>query len=72
MPNIEELQIDEPYHDDLPQEWRYHKDHPKEDIINSPSQKMMTRAQLRKYFGNVAFVSQLEPKSYDEVQSDES
>ncbi|XP_057990561.1 uncharacterized protein LOC131172945 [Hevea brasiliensis] len=33
---------------------------------------MMTRAQLRRYFGNVAFVSQIEPKCFEDAQNDES
>ncbi|KAJ9175139.1 hypothetical protein P3X46_013720, partial [Hevea brasiliensis] len=53
MPNLEELQVNEPQHEDLPKEWRFHRNHPQEDIIDDPSQRMMTRAQLRRYFGNV-------------------
>ncbi|XP_058010019.1 uncharacterized protein LOC131183314 [Hevea brasiliensis] len=53
QPNVEELQIEEPQHQDIPQEWRYHRNHSKDDILDSPSQRMMTRAQLRRYFVQV-------------------
>lgn len=44
----------------------------KEDTINSPNQQMMAKGQLRRYFGNAAFISKLKPKSYEEAQNDDS
>lgn len=33
---------------------------------------MMTKGQLSRYFSNIAFILKLEPKSYEDIQNDES
>jgi transposase InsO family protein len=57
---------------ELPKEWRYAKGHPKELILDSPSQGMTTRSSIRNICGNLAFLSQIEPKNIEEAQEDEN
>ncbi|WCJ23989.1 Retrovirus-related Pol polyprotein from transposon RE1 [Euphorbia peplus] len=57
---------------DLPREVRAHRNHSLENIIDSVHNPVMTRAQLRRYMGNVAFVSLLEPKDFYEAADDDS
>ncbi|KAG5561088.1 hypothetical protein RHGRI_004190 [Rhododendron griersonianum] len=64
-----------PQHRDVntvPREWRYARDQFKEQIIGDPSQGMMTRSSLRNVCNNLAFLSQVEPKSFVEAEKDES
>ncbi|KAF7112502.1 hypothetical protein RHSIM_RhsimUnG0222700 [Rhododendron simsii] len=56
----------------IPREWRYARDQFKEQIIGDPSQGMMTRSSLRNVCNNLAFLSQVEPKSFVEAEKDES
>ncbi|KAF7145183.1 hypothetical protein RHSIM_Rhsim04G0045300 [Rhododendron simsii] len=58
--------------DTVPREWRYARDQFKEQIIGDPSQGMMTRSSLRNVCNNLAFLSQVEPKSFVEAEKDES
>ncbi|WCJ26514.1 Retrovirus-related Pol polyprotein from transposon RE1 [Euphorbia peplus] len=57
---------------DLPREVRAHRNHSLENIIDSVHNPVMTRAQLRRYMGNVAFVSLMEPKDFYEAADDDS
>ncbi|WCJ31588.1 Retrovirus-related Pol polyprotein from transposon RE1 [Euphorbia peplus] len=57
---------------DVPREVRVHRNHSLENIIDSVHNPVMTRAQLRRYMGNVAFVSLLEPKDFYEAADDDS
>lgn len=57
---------------ELPKEWRYVMKHSKKDMLTDPFGKMVTRSGLRKMMGNVAFISQIEPKMYKKVQDDEN
>ena len=56
----------------MPRDWKYHRNHPKDNLLSQPSERMMTKKALREYCGNCAFVSQLEPKNFVEAQNDES
>ena len=59
-------------HSDLPRDWKYHRNYPKDNLLSQLSEMMMTRKALREYYGNCAFVSQLDPNSFVEAQNDES
>ncbi len=54
----------------MPKEWRYAYGHPKDLIIGDPSQGVRTRSSLRNLNDYLAFVSQLEPKTYEEAEKD--
>ncbi|KAG5524024.1 hypothetical protein RHGRI_030883 [Rhododendron griersonianum] len=56
----------------VPREWRYAHDQFKQQILGDPSQGMMTRSSLRNVCNNLAFLSQVEPKSFVEAEKDES
>ncbi|KAF7151181.1 hypothetical protein RHSIM_Rhsim02G0176400 [Rhododendron simsii] len=58
--------------DTVPREWRYARNQFKEQIIGDPSQGMMTRSSLRNVCNNLAFLYQVEPKSFVEAEKDES
>ena len=57
-------------HGDLPREWRYVHHHPKDLIIGDSSQGVRTRSVLRDTFDYLVFVSQVEPTSIEEAESD--
>ena len=57
---------------DLPKDWAYKKDHPKDQIIGDTSQGVTTRSSISHVCNNIAFISHIEPKSIDEAISDES
>ena len=59
-------------HNELPREWRYHRHHSKENLLSNPDEKMITRGELRRLIGNMAFVSQIESKSIDKDQQDKN
>ena len=54
-------------HLDLPTEWRYHRNHPRDGILGDPAQQRLTRSQLHRMVGHFAFVSQFEPKHFDDA-----
>ena len=56
----------------LPKEWRYVFSHPKNLILGDPSQGITTRSSLRIACEHVAFISQIEPKSFADAENDES
>ncbi|WCJ18273.1 hypothetical protein M5689_000640 [Euphorbia peplus] len=56
---------------DVPREVKAPRNHPLENIIDSVHNPVMTRAQLRRYMGNVAFVSLIELKDFYEAEDDE-
>ena len=51
-------------HGDLPKEWYFKKDHPKDLIIGEPSKGVTTRHSL-KHLNSLAFISQIEPRNID-------
>jgi len=55
----------------VPREWRHSASFPNDFIIGDPSDKMQTRASLKKQ-ASVALISQIEPKRVDEALKDES
>ena len=58
----------------LPRETRYAKvmkSHPSDLIIEGPSDKIVTRHTLRNYCNHIAFISQIEPKSFLEAEKDD-
>jgi len=57
-------------HADLPRELRYITSHPKELIIDNPSQGIRTRSSHRDAHDYLAFVSQIEPHTLEEAESD--
>ena len=56
---------------DLPKAWKFASNYPKEQIIGSPSQGVVTRSKALSECGNVAFLSQLEPKKINDALNDE-
>ncbi|PKA63291.1 Retrovirus-related Pol polyprotein from transposon TNT 1-94 [Apostasia shenzhenica] len=55
----------------LPLEWKYKKAHPPKLIIGDPSQGVRTRASFQDEVTHSAFISQIEPKSFEEAEKDE-
>ena len=74
---LEEIRDDIAYvdhqevHGDLSKEWRFTKDHLKYNIIGEASKGVSTWNQL-KTLGNLAFLSQIEPRIIEEAINDES
>ncbi|KAH9763753.1 hypothetical protein KPL70_001275 [Citrus sinensis] len=56
----------------LPKEWRYVSSHPKDVILGDPSRGVTTRSSLRNTCEHVAFISQIEPKSFADAENDKS
>ncbi|KAH9780749.1 Integrase catalytic domain-containing protein [Citrus sinensis] len=56
----------------LPKEWRYVSSHPKDVILGDPSRGVTTRSSLRNTCEHAAFISQIEPKSFEDAENDES
>ena len=54
----------------MPKVWRYASSHPKDLIIGDPEQGVKTRSSIN-LFNNLAFVSQIEPKSLKDAENDE-
>ena len=52
---------------DLPKEWRTHRDYPIDKIIGDISQGVSTRLNLKDACLNMAFVSQIEPSKVDDA-----
>ena len=57
-------------HSDLPKEWRYAHNHPKELIIGDPTLGIKTRSSFRENLDYIAFVSQIEPNCIEEAEND--
>ncbi|PKA51089.1 hypothetical protein AXF42_Ash010529 [Apostasia shenzhenica] len=55
---------------DLPKEWKYKESHPPKQIMGDPSQGVHTRAFFRNKVTHFAFISQIEPKSFEEAEKD--
>ncbi|KAI5421883.1 hypothetical protein KIW84_045360 [Lathyrus oleraceus] len=56
---------------DLPKEWRTHRDHPIDKVIGDISQGVATRLNLKDACLNMDFVSQIEPSKVDEALGDD-
>ncbi|KAH9705357.1 Integrase catalytic domain-containing protein [Citrus sinensis] len=56
----------------LPKEWRYVSSHPKDVILGDPSRDVTIRSLLRNTCEHNTFISQIEPKSFADVENDES
>ena len=57
-------------HSDLPKEWRYAHNQPKELIIGDPTLGIKTRSSFRENLDYIAFVSQIEPNCIEEAEND--
>ncbi|KAH9685562.1 Integrase catalytic domain-containing protein [Citrus sinensis] len=68
-PNVEQ---NEGTSQTLPKEWRYVSSHPKDVILGDPSRGITTRSSLRNTCEHNAFISQIEPKSFEDAENDES
>ncbi|KAH9685791.1 hypothetical protein KPL70_014095 [Citrus sinensis] len=68
-PNVEQ---NEGTSQTLPKEWRYVSSHPKDVILGDPSRGITTRSSLRNTCEHNAFISQIEPKSFEDTENDES
>ncbi|PKA66216.1 hypothetical protein AXF42_Ash006913 [Apostasia shenzhenica] len=53
---------------DLPKEWKYKKSHLPEQIMGDPSQGVRIRASFRNEVTHSAFISQIEPISFEEAE----
>ena len=69
--NQEEIVQQDSNINDLPKEWRTHRDHPIDKIIGDISQGVSTRLNLKDACLNMAFVSQIEPTKVDEALGDD-
>ena len=56
---------------ELPKEWRIPRDLSVENIIGQIKEGISTRSSISNFWRHTAFVSQIEPKSIDEVLKDE-
>ncbi|KAH9648550.1 Integrase catalytic domain-containing protein [Citrus sinensis] len=68
-PNVEQ---NEGTSQTLPKEWRYVSSHPKDVILGDPLRDITTRSSLRNTCEHNAFISQIEPKSFEDAENDES
>ena len=48
----------------LPRDLHFSHAYPKDQILGDPLQRVKTRASLRNIYNNIAFLSQIEPKSF--------
>ena len=62
----------EDQHEDLPKSWKFVRDHPIDQVIGDPIQGVKTRGALKDTCEYVAYISQLEPKNFKEVENEES
>ena len=69
-PSLEEVEVVNKDHNDIPKEWKYVGSHPKELILGDPSQGIRTRSTYREEINYIAFISQVEPHSLEEVEID--
>ncbi|WRX08786.1 Reverse transcriptase [Theobroma cacao] len=69
---LENLQRAKNQHDDLPKSWRFVRDHPQDQIISEISQGVKTRKATRETYEFAAFISQIEPKNFEEAEKEES
>ena len=69
--NQEEPIQQESNENDLPKEWRTHRDHPIDKVIGDISQGVATRLNLKDACLNMAFVSQIEASKIDEALGDD-
>lgn len=58
-------------HDNLPQEWRTHRDHPIDNIIGDINKGVTTRFNLKDACLNMEFVSQIEPSKVNDALEDD-
>ena len=56
---------------ELLRSWRFVKHHPQNQILGDPSQRVKTIRNINAYCENHAFISQVEPKTIEEVLKDE-
>ncbi|KAH9743963.1 Integrase catalytic domain-containing protein [Citrus sinensis] len=56
----------------LPKGWRHVSSHPKDLILGDPSSSITTRSSFRNTCEHTGFISQIEPKSFADVENDES
>ena len=68
---MEELQRKEDQQD-LPKTWKFVRDHPIDQVIGDPVQGVRTRGALKDTCEYAAYISQLEPKNFKEVENEES
>ena len=57
-------------HSELPKEWRFALNHPRDLIIGDPSQSIRTWSSFRDNLDYLAFVSQTEPSCIEEAEND--
>lgn len=67
-PFLGNLQRAKNQHDDLPRSWRFVRDHPQDQIIGDISQGVRTRKATRETCEFSAFISQIEPKNFEEAE----
>ena len=59
---------------ELPKEWRFMKNHPSSNILESPDEGMKMRSTYRQVLKNelLALISHVEPQNVDEPLEDDS
>ena len=58
-------------HQNLPKEWKFAHNHPKELILGDPSKGVTTRASTKNVYRHLVFLSQNEPKTFLDAEHDE-
>ena len=71
-PPLEALQRKENQHKDLPKTQKFIRDYLMDQVIGHPIQDVRTKRALRKTCEYIAYISQIEPKSFKEAEHDES
>ena len=66
-----ELEQQEGISQTLPKELRYVSSHPIDVILGDPSRGVTTRSSLKNTCEHNAFISQIEPKSFVDVENNE-
>ena len=56
---------------DLPREWKFVHNHPRDLILGDPTKGIETHFSLRNICSNLPFLSQIEPKNFQEAEFDE-
>ena len=56
---------------DLPKEWSFAHNHPRELILGDLSKGITTRASMKNVCRHLAFLSQVEPKMFLDAEHDE-
>ena len=69
---LKNLQRKKYQHEDLPKTWKVVRDHPLDQVIGDLIKGVRTRGALRKTCEYATYISQMEPKNFNEAELEES